>query len=134
MTILTNEPVTHDVDAADLQTFLRVAERISALPSDHPHLALARRATSALFKAAKKQRRAEKREAIGSADRAVIAATATGSPGRIDDETNGIPLVSSARGATAGTLLKARPCYICKEPYVDVDAFYHQLCPACALL
>ena len=61
-------------------------------------------------------------------------ATATGSPGRIDDETQGIPLVSSAQGATAGTLLKARPCYICKEPYVEVDAFYHQLCPACARL
>ncbi|WP_028046434.1 SDR family oxidoreductase [Cellulomonas sp. URHE0023] len=138
MTTLTNAPTADtspdSVDAADLQTFLRVAELISALPSDHPHLALARRATSALFKAAKKQRRAEKREAISSADRAVIAATATGSPGRIDDETNGIPLVSAAQGATAGTLLKARPCYICKEPYVDVDAFYHQLCPACALL
>ena len=61
-------------------------------------------------------------------------ATATGSPGRIDDETQGIPLVSSAQGATAGTLLKARPCYICKQPYVEVDAFYHQLCPACAAL
>lgn len=134
MTALTNAPATDEVDAVDLETFLRVAEQISALPSDHPHLALARRATSALFKAAKKQRRAEKRDAISSADRAVIAATATGSPGRIDDETNGIPLVSSAQGATAGTLLKARPCYICKEPYVDVDAFYHQLCPACALL
>ncbi|WP_426592147.1 SDR family NAD(P)-dependent oxidoreductase [Cellulomonas sp. McL0617] len=134
MTTLTQEPATDEVDAADLETFLRVAEQISALPSDHPHLALARRATSALFKAAKKQRRAEKREAISSADRAVIAATATGSPGRIDDETNGIPLVSAAQGATAGTLLKARPCYICKEPYVDVDAFYHQLCPTCATL
>src|SRR3954469_9045142 len=135
MTALTSTPPTLDgVDPAELDVFLRVADQISRLPSDHPHLALARRATSALFKAAKKQRRAEKRDAISSADRAVISATATGSPGRIDDETNGIPLVSSAQGASAGTLLKARPCYICKEPYVDVDAFYHQLCPACAAL
>jgi len=125
---------TDGVDAADLETFLRVADTISRLPSDHPQLAVARRATSALFKAAKKQRRVEKREAISAADRAVVAATATGSPGRIDDETRGIPLVSAARGATAGTLLRARPCYICKEPYVQVDAFYHQLCPACAEL
>ncbi|KQR16279.1 SDR family oxidoreductase [Cellulomonas sp. Leaf334] len=135
MTALTTTPQTLDgVDPAELDVFLRVAEQISRLPSDHPHLALARRATSALFKAAKKQRRAEKRDAISAADRAVIHATATGSPGRIDDETQGIPLVSSAQGATAGTLLKARPCYICKEPYVEVDAFYHQLCPACARL
>ncbi len=122
------------VDPAELEVFLRVADQISRLPSDHPHLALGRRATSALFKAAKKQRRAERRDAINAADQAVIHATATGSPGRIDDETNGIPLVSSVQGATAGTLLKARPCYICKEPYVQVDAFYHQLCPTCAAL
>lgn len=135
MTALTTTPETLDgVDPTELDVFLRVADQISKLPSDHPHLALARRATSALFKAAKKQRRAEKRDAISAADRAVIHATATGSPGRIDDETQGIPLVSSAQGATAGTLLKARPCYICKEPYVEVDAFYHQLCPACARL
>lgn len=131
---LTGPELTDGVDAAELEVFLRVAEQISALPSDHPHLALARRATSALFKAAKKQRRAEKRDAISAADRAVIHATATGSPGRIDDETQGLPLVSSVQGASAGTLLKARPCYICKEPYVEVDAFYHQLCPACARL
>ncbi|GEK19834.1 SDR family oxidoreductase [Cellulomonas xylanilytica] len=138
MTALSTTPVTpvtpDGVDPAELDVFLRVADQISRLPSDHPHLALARRATSALFKAAKKQRRAEKRDAISAADRSVIHATATGSPGRIDDETQGIPLVSSAQGATAGTLLRARPCYICKEPYVEVDAFYHQLCPTCARL
>ncbi len=138
MTALTDATTTETrsdaVDAAELAVFLRVADQISRLPSDHPHLALARRATSALFKAAKKQRRAEKRDAISAADKAVIAATATGSPGRIDDETQGIPLASSAQGASAGTLLRARPCYICKEPYVQVDAFYHQLCPTCAVL
>ena len=63
---LTGPELTDGVDAAELEVFLRVAGQISALPSDHPHLALARRATSALFKAAKKQRRAEKRDAISS--------------------------------------------------------------------
>ena len=28
--------------------------------------------------------------------------------------------------------VRARPCYICKNDYVEVDAFYHQLCPPCA--
>ncbi|MGW6130485.1 SDR family NAD(P)-dependent oxidoreductase [Cellulomonas sp. NPDC055163] len=122
------------VDDADLATFLRVVDHLVALPHDHPQHAVARRATSGLFKAVKKQRRTQKRAAISAADRAVVAATATGSPGRIDDETLGIPLVSSVRGASAGTLLKARPCYICKELYSAVDAFYHQLCPSCAAL
>src|SRR5690606_38433665 len=34
----------------------------------------------------------------------------------------------------AGTLLVPRPCYVCKTQYTSVDAFYHQLCPACARL
>ncbi|MGI8730145.1 MAG: SDR family NAD(P)-dependent oxidoreductase, partial [Solirubrobacteraceae bacterium] len=25
-----------------------------------------------------------------------------------------------------------RACYVCKRRYVDIDAFYHQLCPPCA--
>jgi NAD(P)-dependent dehydrogenase (short-subunit alcohol dehydrogenase family) len=28
--------------------------------------------------------------------------------------------------------VQARGCYVCKQRYVDVDAFYHQLCPGCA--
>ena len=62
----------------------------------------------------------------------MVAATATGSPGRIDDETEGIPLVSNAAGALAGVFVRPRPCYICKQDYAEVDAFYHQLCPECA--
>jgi NAD(P)-dependent dehydrogenase (short-subunit alcohol dehydrogenase family) len=63
-----------------------------------------------------------------------VEATATGSPQRIDDETEGIPLVSSVEGASAGTFVRPRPCYICKQDYTQVDAFYHQLCPSCAAL
>ena len=122
------------VDPTEFATFLRVVDQVAALPQDHPQHTAARRATAGMFKAAKKHRRGEKRRLVAEADAAVVAATATGSPGRIDDETNGIPLTSSATGAIAGTLLKPRPCYVCKEDYTVVDAFYHQLCPACAAL
>lgn len=91
-----------------------------------------RRATAGVFKAVKQARRHARRDAVAEADRAVIAATATGAPGRIDDETQGLPLVSTAAGATAGTLLRSRACYACKNHYTQVDAFYHQLCPPCA--
>jgi NAD(P)-dependent dehydrogenase (short-subunit alcohol dehydrogenase family) len=122
------------VDAADFATFLRVADQVAALPQTHAQHSAARRAASGLFKAAKKHRRTEKRRAISAADAAVVAATATGSPGRIDDETNGLGLTSAATGATAGVLLRARACYVCKQDYTVVDAFYHQLCPECATL
>jgi NAD(P)-dependent dehydrogenase (short-subunit alcohol dehydrogenase family) len=120
------------IDPARLDTALEVIAELDGLPVDHPDAVAVRLATARLYKTVKERRRAERRIAIADADRAVLAATATAAPGRIDDETLGIPLVSAAAGATAGTLIKARPCYVCKAPYVEVDAFYHQLCPACA--
>jgi NAD(P)-dependent dehydrogenase (short-subunit alcohol dehydrogenase family) len=119
---------------ADLETCLRVLRAAEALPPEHPDAVTVRRAVGRIFKAVKKARRDERRDAISAADRAVVEATATGSPQRIDDETAGIPLVSSAPGALAGVLIRPRPCYICKQDYTQVDAFYHQLCPACAAL
>lgn len=122
------------IDPAALAACLDVLAQAERLPEDHPDALALRRATARLFKAVKKQRRLDRRATVSASDAAVVAATATGSPRRIDDETAGLPLVSDARGASAGTLLRARACYICKEPYTRVDAFYHQLCPTCAEL
>jgi NAD(P)-dependent dehydrogenase (short-subunit alcohol dehydrogenase family) len=122
------------IDPNDLATCLRVLAAAEALPPEHPDAVAVRRATGRLFKTVKRERRIARRDAISAADRAVVAATATGSPQRIDDETEGIPLVSSVVGASAGRLIRPRPCYVCKQDYTEVDAFYHQLCPSCAAL
>ncbi|MCL3862403.1 SDR family NAD(P)-dependent oxidoreductase [Actinotalea sp. K2] len=122
------------IDPEELARCLAVLRGAEQLDPDHPDALALRRATGRLFKAVKKQRRLDRRAAISAADAAVVAATATGSPRRIDDETAGLPLVSNARGASAGSLQRARACYVCKELYTQVDAFYHQLCPACASL
>ena len=122
------------IDPADLQLCLRVLAQAESLPPDHPDGVAVRRATAKLFKTVKNARRAARRDAISAADRAVVHATATGSPQRIDDETEGIPLVSTVSGAIAGVFVRPRPCYICKNDYLQVDAFYHQLCPECAAL
>jgi NAD(P)-dependent dehydrogenase (short-subunit alcohol dehydrogenase family) len=128
---VTTEDGIHPDDLARVLEVMRAAE---ALPPEHPDVVALRRATAKMFKAVKVNRRVVRRDAVSAADRAVVAATATGSPDRIDDETQGIPLVSNAPGASAGTLLRPRPCYQCKQKYTQVDAFYHQLCPACATL
>jgi len=122
------------IDPADLEVCLRVLSEVDTFPVEHPDAVTVQRATAGLYKTVKRLRRVERREAVLANDRAVTAATATGAPGRIDDETQGRPLLSSARGATAGTLLQARACYVCKTRFREVDAFYHQLCPACAAL
>ncbi|MEV4481877.1 SDR family NAD(P)-dependent oxidoreductase [Micromonospora coxensis] len=122
------------IDPSRLETCLSVFEALEALPSDHPDVVRVQRATAKLYKVIKQRRREERRDALLAADRAVTAATATGAPGRIDDETQGIPLASPTVGATAGTLHHPRGCYVCKQRYREVDAFYHQLCPSCAAL
>jgi NAD(P)-dependent dehydrogenase (short-subunit alcohol dehydrogenase family) len=122
------------IDPADLEVCLRVLGEVDSFPGEHPDAQAVRSATARLYKTVKRLRRVERREAILANDRAVTAATATGAPGRIDDETKGLPLIASARGATAGTLKQARACYVCKTRFVEVDAFYHQLCPPCAAL
>jgi len=122
------------IDPAELAVAVRVLQQLHELPEAHPDVVTVKRAASHMYKALKRERRTRKREAELAADRAVTEATATGSPMRIDDETRGIPLVSSTPGAFAGELLNPRGCYICKNDYTLVDAFYHYLCPGCAAL
>ncbi len=124
--------VADGIDPADLAVAVRVLAAVDDLPLDHPDALAVQRATSRLYKTVKQRRRTEKRQAVLAHDAAVTALTATGAPGRIDDETQGLPLVSNARGAIAGVLQQDRACYVCKQGYREVDAFYHQLCPACA--
>src|SRR6478752_1839907 len=125
---------TNGIDRAEMQTFLRVVEAVDALPHHHPDAVAVREATARIFKNVKLARRAERQAAVRAPDAAVIAATATGAPGRLDDETAGLPLATATTDATAGTLVRAMSCYTCKTRFHTVDAFYHQLCPPCAEL
>ena len=124
------------LDPDDLAATLRVLAQLTELDESDPDFVAVRQATAKMFKAVKQARRVDARERDAAADRAVVAATATGAPDRIDDETRGIPISAKggATATTAGTLRKPRPCYICKQDYTVVDAFYHQLCPSCAAL
>ncbi|QAY71981.1 SDR family NAD(P)-dependent oxidoreductase [Agromyces protaetiae] len=118
----------------DLATTLRVLKSMAGMDEEHPDFIAVRHATAKMFKAVKNERRRQIRAAVAAADEAVTAATATGAPDRIDDETRGIQISGTTTAPTAGTLIKARACYICKQRYTVVDAFYHQLCPTCAAM
>ncbi|TFC05986.1 SDR family NAD(P)-dependent oxidoreductase [Cryobacterium mannosilyticum] len=122
------------IDPAEMAIALRVLASLSEIDPEDPDFVTVRQATAKMFKSVKIARRGEKRQAIADADREVIAATATGAPTRIDDETIGAQLRLGTDRASAGELLVPRACYICKQKYTLVDAFYHQLCPACAAM
>lgn len=121
------------IDPERLAVCLGVLEELDRLDIDHPDAVRVRRATSHLYRMVKQRRRQERRAAKTAHDKAVTEATATGSAQRIDDETEGIlPSSATDAGRIAGILQRPRSCYVCKIRYVDVDYFYHQLCPTCA--
>jgi NAD(P)-dependent dehydrogenase (short-subunit alcohol dehydrogenase family) len=126
----------NEIDPARLRAALEVIEELQALPTDHPDVELMRRATAGLYKSVKVRKRQERRAAKTAHDTAVTEATATGAPGRIDDETAGVfGLTSPTQDSeVAGFLQRPRSCYTCKDRFTQVDSFYHQLCPPCAKL
>ncbi|WP_409347730.1 SDR family NAD(P)-dependent oxidoreductase [Luteipulveratus flavus] len=123
---------TDGIAPDDLATALRVLEQLPTLPPDHPDIQAVKRASARMYKQIRKARRREAKRPALEHDQAILEATATGSPLRIDDETHGIRLAPRTREAYAGELLNPRGCYICKADYTLVDAFYHWLCPDCA--
>ncbi|MGW1667126.1 SDR family NAD(P)-dependent oxidoreductase, partial [Streptomyces microflavus] len=124
--------VAEGVDPARMELCLSVLAEVENLDVEHPDAVRIRRATAGIYKSVKERRRKERRDRVIANDEAVTAATATGAPGRIDDETLGIALTTVTTTEIAGVLERARACYICKKRYREVDAFYHQLCPECA--
>ncbi|MFI0896588.1 SDR family NAD(P)-dependent oxidoreductase [Streptomyces sp. NPDC020983] len=120
------------IDPARLEICLAVLAELDGLPVDHPDAIAVRRATAGIYRSVKQRRRQERRAAKTANDKRVTEATATGAADRIDDETLGIQLAPSVSTEIAGILERPRSCYVCKTRYVEVDAFYHQLCPACA--
>ncbi|MEU5716999.1 SDR family NAD(P)-dependent oxidoreductase [Streptomyces sp. NPDC020403] len=120
------------IDPERLAVCLSVLDELDTIEVDHPDAIAVRRATAGIYRTVKQRRRQERRAAKTAHDKAVTEATATGSAERIDDETQGVLPSSSATAEIAGVLQRPRSCYICKTRYVEVDAFYHQLCQPCA--
>jgi NAD(P)-dependent dehydrogenase (short-subunit alcohol dehydrogenase family) len=125
---------TAGIDPERLAVVLEVLKELDHLDPEHPDAVAVRRATAHVYKSVKIRRRSERQTRVTAEDEAVTNLTATGASDRIDDETRGVLLEASAETAVVGTLHRARSCYICKNRYHAVDAFYHQLCPACAEL
>ncbi|MBB5937940.1 SDR family oxidoreductase [Streptomyces zagrosensis] len=115
-----------------LAACLDVLAELDRLPIDHPDAIAVRRATAGIYRTVKQRRRQERRAAKTANDKAVTEATATGASDRIDDETMGVPLAATADTEVVGVLQRPRACYVCKTRYIEVDAFYHQLCQSCA--
>ncbi|MFC5666844.1 SDR family NAD(P)-dependent oxidoreductase [Kitasatospora misakiensis] len=121
------------LDPERLRLCLEVLAELDELHVDHPDAITVRKAVGGIFRTLKQRRRQEMRARKTANDREVTARTATGAPTRIDDETAGaFGLTTVTTAEIAGILERPRSCYICKQRYVEVDAFYHNLCQDCA--
>ena len=116
--------VTEDESAA----FSRLIGRLRELPADDPVRLRAEQEAASFSRDGRRQRRSARRREQADADRDVVAGTALGAADRREDA----PLTAREDHAVAGTCHDPRRCYVCKEPYRQVDSFYHLLCPACA--
>ncbi|MEK2489064.1 SDR family oxidoreductase [Kitasatospora purpeofusca] len=120
---------TGEITPEELAAFSRTLGRLRALPIGDRTRLHAERQLSSFHRESRKQRRQEERAGILAADAELLAATATGAPDRREDA----PLApASAGSAPLGELRGSRRCYVCKQRYREVDAFYHMLCRPCA--
>ncbi|MCX5202924.1 SDR family oxidoreductase [Streptomyces sp. NBC_00237] len=114
---------------AELAAFDRTIAKLRALSADDPVRLRTERVAGTFVREGRHHRRKVRREAARQADAATVARAATGALDRREDA----PLVPRGTAAASpGSFVRPRRCYVCKQPYRQVDAFYHALCPDCA--
>ncbi|MFD0631388.1 SDR family NAD(P)-dependent oxidoreductase [Catenulispora yoronensis] len=110
----------------DADELSRALSALADLPVDDPGRLRVERVAESLIRDGRKQRQRERRLRRDAADRELLATTTTGAADRREDT----PLPEHT--GSVGTLSRQRRCYVCKQKYAEVSAFYHQLCPECA--
>lgn len=111
----------------ELAVFSRLITGFAALPADDPARLRAERVAESFAREGRRARQRERRADRSAADAELSAATALGAAGRREDAP-----ISADSASSVGEFRKPRRCYVCKEPYWQIHAFYHWLCPACA--
>ncbi|MEV4414483.1 SDR family oxidoreductase [Catellatospora sp. NPDC049609] len=116
------------VTASDVEACLRVLAAVTAGDLDGPAAVAVERAVALAHRGGKKRRKADRAVRREEQDRLLLATAA-----RFREEIpSAAPALPAGGGAARPLLHRPRRCYVCKEPFRQVDADYHQLCPACA--
>ncbi|WP_042445936.1 SDR family NAD(P)-dependent oxidoreductase [Streptacidiphilus jiangxiensis] len=112
----------------EFATYERLVGRLCALPPADARRRQAEELAASFVWQGRNGRRLQLRAERRRADSALAGATVMGAVDRREDA----PLALPRKAGPVGEFAKPRLCYVCKEPYRQVDGFYHLLCPACA--
>ena len=118
--------------ADDVRTCLRVLDLARSGELDETAALAVERAVADAYRQDKRRRKARRAAERAGHDRALLA-TAARHRDELPPTSPPDPAREPARAERA-QLGRARRCYVCREPYRDVDADYHRLCPPCARL
>ena len=105
------------IDPEELAIALRVLATLSEVDEEDPDFLTVRHATAKMFKSVKVCAAPTSGHAIADADRAVIAATATGAPTASTTRRGASRLATrDRRHRPPASCSTPRACYICKQP------------------
>jgi NAD(P)-dependent dehydrogenase (short-subunit alcohol dehydrogenase family) len=109
----------------ELETCLKVLQHVADDPSVVDAHDRFKALVAKVHRRGRKGRAQRLRADDRRADRAAAEQTAvvSGRPVR--------PALTCAGAAPGTAYRRQRNCYVCKEPFVDLHPFYHQLCPGC---
>ncbi len=117
------------VDAAAIASCLAILEALQHVDPQDPGFIAIERAAAHLHKVAKKKRRLARKQDSRRIDRAA-AATSSRAAAYFGTEPSSEPSTEPATEPRA--FRNERHCYVCKQPFRRLHAFYHALCPGCA--
>ncbi|WP_042374591.1 SDR family NAD(P)-dependent oxidoreductase [Streptacidiphilus neutrinimicus] len=112
----------------DFATYEGLVGRLCALPLGDARRRQAEKVAASFVWQGRNGRRLQLRAERTLVDARLAAGTVTGATDRREDA----PLTLPQKPGPIGEYAKPRCCYVCKEPYRQVDGFYHLLCPVCA--
>jgi NAD(P)-dependent dehydrogenase (short-subunit alcohol dehydrogenase family) len=115
-----------EISAEELEICLKVLQQVADKPSMVDTHDRFKSLISKIYRTSRKDRRKTNKQQRRDEDRS-LTETATIVRSQTLDAPDAITLPS-----IDSQLHQSRTCYICKQPYRQIDRFYHQLCPDCA--
>jgi NAD(P)-dependent dehydrogenase (short-subunit alcohol dehydrogenase family) len=100
---------------------IAVIDAVRTLDPDDPLYVAIERAASHLNKTAKKKRKLARKHESRARDREATLGSERAAS-----------YFAAEPSAEPRALRRARSCYVCKQPFRQLHAFYHMLCPTCA--